>query len=77
MMNAAKDFFGTNQMAFTIHSNSSGADRDYTRFTDVYKDTIDARVYLGIHFRTADVQGAVLGKKVASWADKHFFQPVS
>ena len=77
MMNAAKDFFGTNKVAFTVHSNSSGADRDYTRFTDVYKDTIDARVYLGIHFRTADVQGAVLGKKVAAWADKHFFQPVS
>ena len=76
MMNAAKDFFGTDQMEFTIHSNSSGADRDYTRFTDVYKDTIDARVYLGIHFRTPDVQGAVLGKKVAAWADKHYFQPV-
>jgi len=76
MMNAAKDFFGTNKVTFTVHSNSSGADREYTRFTDVYKDTIDARVYLGIHFRTPDVQGAVLGKKVAAWADKHFFQPV-
>ncbi len=32
--------------------------RDYTRFTDVVKDTIDARVYQGIHFRSADVQGA-------------------
>ena len=76
MMNAAKDFFGTDKVTFTIHSNSSGADRDYTRLTDVYKDTIDARVYLGIHFRTADVQGAVLGKKVAAWVDKHYFQPV-
>ena len=76
MMNAAKDFFGTNKVAFTVHSNSSGADRDYTRFTDVYKDTIDARVYLGIHFRTPDVQGAVLGKQVAAWVSKHYFQPV-
>jgi hypothetical protein len=76
MMNVAKDFFGTNRLEFTVHSNSSGADRDYTKLTDVYKDTIDARVYLGIHFRTADVQGAVLGKKVAAWVDKHFFQPV-
>jgi hypothetical protein len=76
MMTAAKEFFGSNQMAFTVHSNSSGADRDYDRFTDVYRDTIDARVYLGIHFRTADVQGAVLGKKVAAWATKHYFQPV-
>src|SRR2546422_11275564 len=28
---------------------------------------IDARVWGGIHFRTADVQGAGLGKKVARW----------
>jgi hypothetical protein len=76
MMNAAKAFFGPNQMEFTIHSNSSGVDREYSRFNQVYHDTIDARVYLGIHFRTADVQGAVLGKKVAAWASKHYFQPV-
>ena len=41
------------------------------------KDTIDARVYQGIHFRTADVQGARLGKHVARWLDKHYFQPVN
>jgi hypothetical protein len=76
VMNAAKDFFGTNKLEFTIHSNSSNADREYRKLTDVYKDTIDARVYLGIHFRTADVQGAVLGKKVAAWVSKHYFQPV-
>jgi hypothetical protein len=30
----------------------------------------------GIHFRTADMQGAVLGKKVAHYVEKHYFQPV-
>jgi hypothetical protein len=30
----------------------------------------------GIHFRTADVQGAVLGKEVAHWLQKHYFQPI-
>jgi hypothetical protein len=30
----------------------------------------------GIHFRTADVQGAVVGKKVAHWLYRHAFQPV-
>jgi hypothetical protein len=28
----------------------------------------------GIHFRTADVQGAKIGKDVARWLDKHYFQ---
>jgi hypothetical protein len=32
--------------------------------------------HCGIHFRTADVQGAVLGKKVAHLELKHYFQPV-
>lgn len=48
--------------------------RDDARFTDVPKDTIDARVLLGIHFRTADVQGARLGKEVVRRLDKHYFQ---
>ena len=40
------------------------------------KDTIDARVWLGIHFRNPDVQGAKLGKNVARWVDRHFFKAV-
>jgi hypothetical protein len=39
-------------------------------------DIVDARVWGGIHFRTADAQGAVIGRKVAHWERKHFFQPV-
>jgi hypothetical protein len=31
------------------------------------------RVWGGIHFRTTDVQGAVLGEKVAHDMDKHYF----
>ena len=42
----------------------------YTHFTDVIDDTIDARVYQGIHFRAADVQGAEIGKDVARWLAK-------
>ena len=39
-------------------------------------DTIDARVYQGIHFRSADEDGAWIGKKVARWLDKHYLEPV-
>ena len=64
MMNTAKRFFG-NHMMFTVERTPGGTARTYTRFTDVVRDTIDARIYLGIHFRTADVDGAILGKNVA------------
>jgi hypothetical protein len=74
-MHTAQDFFGTDKMDFTVHSNATNANRDYARFSQTWKDTIDARIYIGIHFRTADVNGVVLGKKVAHWLDKHYFQP--
>ena len=50
--------------------------RSYGRFSDALKEIIDARVWGGIHFRTADVQGKVLGTKVAHWLDKYYPQPV-
>jgi hypothetical protein len=31
-------------------------------------------VYSGIHFRIADEQGAEIGRQVARWREKHFFQ---
>jgi hypothetical protein len=52
------------------------APRDFDRFSDVLKEIIDARVWGGIHFRTADVQGAVIGQKVAHYLEKHYFQPL-
>jgi hypothetical protein len=77
MMNAARGFFGTDKISFTVtNSPAIGATRSYRRFHDVVKDVIDARIYLGIHFRTPDVQGAVLGKKVAFYLNKNFLQPV-
>jgi hypothetical protein len=30
----------------------------------------------GIHFRTADEQGALLGKRVARYAQLHYFEPL-
>ena len=48
----------------------------FDRFSHALKEIIDARVWGGIHFRTADEQGAVIGKKVAHWMDKHYFRPV-
>jgi hypothetical protein len=73
---ALQDFFGTDRIAFSAFSNGSGTWRSYERISDTIKEVIDARVYSGIHFRTADVQGAVLGKKVARWVGKHALRPI-
>ena len=47
------------------------------RLSVALKEIIDARVWGGIHFRTADVQGSVLGNKVAHYLEKHYFQPAN
>ena len=78
-MYTARDFFGTDRLTFSLVSivpNQPDATRVYRRFTDVIDDTIDARVYEGLHFRSADTQAAGLGKAVARWLDDRYFQPV-
>jgi ABC-type proline/glycine betaine transport system permease subunit len=71
-----QNFFGTDKIAVTARSNKSCTWRSFERFSDILSEVIDARVWAGIHFRTADTQGAVLGKKVAQYLKKHYFQPV-
>ena len=69
-----RDFFGTNRAEFSALSATSGTVRRFSRFSQAIHEIVDARVYSGIHFRIADVQGAVIGKKVARWRENHFFQ---
>jgi hypothetical protein len=71
-----QDFFGTDKIAFGTFSGFSQSSRSFERFSEAIKEIIDARVWAGIHFRTADVQGAVLGKKVARYLREHYFQPM-
>jgi len=76
-----QDFFGTNRMKFTVTSNAAppappGLTQTFTRFSQVRRQIINARVYDGIHFRTADEQGADLGEDVALYRREHYFQRV-
>jgi hypothetical protein len=72
-----QNFFGTDRIAVSVFSNKSCTWRSFDRFSDILKEVIDARVWAGIHFRTADTQGAVLGKKVAHYLKRHYFQPAT
>ena len=78
---AARQYFGTDMQSFSITSAGTAplpqpVTRTYTRFTGVINDGIEGRILIGYHFRSADEQGAWLGKKVAQWVDKHYFGPV-
>lgn len=81
MMNSAKAFFGSDAAEFDITSAGiglvegvpTGSTRHYSSFTDVIDDVIEARILGGLHFRTADVNGAALGQSVAEFVDRNFF----
>jgi len=74
-MNAARAYFGTNRMTFDLTSiGATPVTRRYTKFSGPINDAIDGRVLVGLHFRRADVQGAWLGKNVASWLSTHYFE---
>ena len=71
------EFFGTDKIAFDLHSGRfPGQPRHFERFSLALKEVVEARIWGGIHFRTADVQGAVMGKKVGFWLQKHYLNPV-
>jgi hypothetical protein len=71
VMNSAKAFFGSDQAVFDLVG--AGSTRQYSRFTDVVVDMIEARILNGLHFRTADVNGALLGQSVANYVDRNYF----
>jgi hypothetical protein len=76
IMRTLRYFFGTDRVAFGLHSNRSGTTRSFARLSDALREVISARVWAGIHFRTADVQGAELGEKVARYEHRHYFERV-
>jgi hypothetical protein len=76
IVRTVQGFFGTDRIGFSAFSNRTRTTRSFDRLSEALKEVIDARVWGGIHFRTADVQGAMLGKKVARRLARHYFQPV-
>jgi hypothetical protein len=77
VLRSFREFFGTDRIAFDIHSGRfPGQPRHFARFSDALDEVVEARIWGGIHFRNADVQGAAMGKKVGFWLQKHYFQPI-
>jgi hypothetical protein len=47
----------------------------YEFASQLNQDAVDARVWSGIHFRTADVVGIETGTQIGDWALDNYFQP--
>ena len=71
-------FFGTDKIRFGVTSVLfPGEVRYYDRFSGALNEIIDARIWAGLHYRTADVQAQRLGAKVAHYMATHYFQPLT
>ena len=52
------------------------ATRTFGSFSQAVDEIVEARIWAGLHFRTADVQGLQLGTNVANFAAANYFEPV-
>ena len=52
-----------------------GVTREFTSFSQLQDDIVEARIWSGIHFRFADTEGARIGRRVADWDNRRAFRP--
>ncbi|MGA9160266.1 MAG: vanadium-dependent haloperoxidase [Actinomycetota bacterium] len=76
LLTVLRSFFGRDKISFSVTSSRFAQPRDFGRFSEPLKEIVEARVWAGLHFRTADVQGAELGENVANFAMENYFQPL-
>ena len=75
-------FFGNDpvggpfQITSTFANPGGPAVRTFETFTQPLTELIEARIWAGLHYRSADVAGQVLGRNVANYGAANYFQPV-
>ena len=72
-------FFGTDEVTFQMTTTNALAPqktRTFTRFSQAEQEVIDARVYVGIHYRNSDRVAGAQGRHVANWVFRHSLRPV-
>lgn len=59
-----------------ILSRSTGTTRHYRHAHAYNRDVVDARVWGGVHTRTADTAGNEAGRQLSAWALERYFRPL-
>jgi hypothetical protein len=65
---------GSRRIELYITSAAAGVTRHYEFAGQLTRDAVDARVWSGIHFRTADAVGRAQGQQVGDWALDYYFK---
>jgi hypothetical protein len=67
-------FMGSDHIALTIPSLTGLGARYFDKTQDLEYEVMNARIWGGIHYRTAVEDGSQVGKRVADWILAHNFQ---
>ena len=77
---AVAQFFGTKKVNVRFTSTSVPpvvmTELLFTSTDDIVKHVMAGRIYGGMHFRTSNVHGRTIARKVAHYVATHYFQPV-
>ena len=77
---ALRLFFDRDALKFhvtTTNPNAQQKTHTFLSFSQAEEDVVNARVYVGIHYRNTDNVSRIQGHKVANWTFEHFFRPSS
>jgi hypothetical protein len=68
-----EDYFD-HDVVIPAHSIRTNTERTYRRASDVVNEVIEARMLIGVHFRTANEDGAEVGRKIARQIRSRWFK---
>jgi hypothetical protein len=69
-------FFRRDDIGFSAYSADTGTRRHFSGFSRALAEVTEARIWGGVHFRSADLDGAKLGRAVAGYITAHHFRPL-
>jgi hypothetical protein len=76
---ALRLFFRRDELSFQMTTTNPLAvqkTRTFTRLSQAEQEVVDARVYVGIHYRNSDNTAREQGRRVSNWIFRHYFRPV-
>ncbi|MFC3988506.1 vanadium-dependent haloperoxidase [Actinoplanes siamensis] len=68
-------FFGRDDIPMSAYSADSGTTRSFPSFSAALAEVVEARIWGGVHFRSADVQGFRIGAETARYVLAREFRP--
>ena len=75
LMDILTEFFGTDEIPYTVTSTVTGTAHSFDSFEDVVREVDNARIFGGMHYRNSVKQGNRLGRRVADYMIDNKFRP--